>query len=145
MTGLADKGLGLESDQTVTPQQPLSSKALDREEPFALADITDPDNVIIIEMNESAARDAERIGVQIGDAMNGKGATNDVNMDGLTKYQQLAAGSITEYQTEAVFFDNRDKPVLFSVSARHSWTRDFTAKVYESHMERAGNTSSEPA
>lgn len=118
MTGLTDKGLGLESDQTVTPHQPLASKALDREEPFALADITDPDNVIIIEMNESAAKDAERIGVQIGDVMNGKGATNDINMDGLTKYQQLAAGLISEYKTEAVFFDNRDKPILFSVIAR---------------------------
>lgn len=96
----------------------MASKALDREEPFALADITDPDNVIIIEMNESAARDAERIGVQIGDAMSGKGTTNDINMDGLTKYQQLVAGSISEYKTEAVFFDNRNKPVLFSVIVR---------------------------
>ncbi len=118
MTGLTDEGLGFESHQTVTPHQPLASKALEGEEPFALADITDPDNVIIIEMNESAARDAERIGVKIGDAMNGKGTTDDVNMDGLNKYQQLVAGSISEYKTEAVFFDARNNPILFSVSVR---------------------------
>ena len=84
----------------------------------ALADITDPEKVTIVEMDEAALASAARVGVALGDALNGLQASDDLNVDGLTKFQRLILGEIAEYSTQAVYFSTDGQPVLFHVTAR---------------------------
>ena len=121
LTANSQQGSNHQEDTAGVPERDLESTAFKHStasnsaEPYALADITDSIDVRIVEMNEAGAESAGRIGVRLGDAMNGKGITDDTKKDGLTKYQQLASGSISEYHTEAVFFDAENKPILFSL------------------------------
>ena len=84
----------------------------------ALADITDPEKVTIVEMDDAAAASAARVGVTLGDALNGLQASDDLNVDGSTKFQRLILGEITESTTQAVYFTTEGHPVLFRVTAR---------------------------
>lgn len=84
----------------------------------ALVDLTDPEKVTLVEMDEAALASAARVGVALGDALNGLQASDDHNVDGSTKFQRLILGEIDEYSTQAVYFSTDGQPVLFHVTAR---------------------------
>lgn len=84
----------------------------------ALADITDPEKVTLVEMDEEATASAARVGVALGDVLNGIQVSDDLERHGLTKFQRLLLGEIAEYTTQAVYFSAEGHPVLFHVTAR---------------------------
>ncbi|MEY3360681.1 MAG: hypothetical protein RL531_400 [Actinomycetota bacterium] len=84
----------------------------------ALVDITDPEKVTLVEMDEVAAASAARVGLGLGDALNGMQVSDDLESHGRTKFQRLVLGEIAEYTTQAVYFSTEGKPVLFHVTAR---------------------------
>lgn len=86
----------------------------------ALVDITDPEKVTVVELDEVAAASAARVGVALGDTLNGRQASDDLEAHGNTKFQRLLLGEISEYTTQAVYFSTEGQPVLFHVTARTS-------------------------
>ena len=85
--------------------------------PYALADITDPNEIRFVEMNDVAAEAAARIGVQLGEAIKASQANDAKNIDGRSKFERLHARQIAAYATDVVFSDKSDKPILFRVEA----------------------------
>lgn len=85
--------------------------------PYALADITDPNEIRFIEMNDAAAQGAARIGVRLGEAIKSSEENDATNIDGRSKFERLHARQIASYMTDVVFSDKFNKPILFRVKA----------------------------
>lgn len=94
----------------------------------AVVDITDPEKVFIVELDDAAVTSAARLGIGIGDALNGLHASDDLNPDGLTRFQRLLLGEIDGYRTNAVYFALDGRPAMFHVTVRESVGADPTRR-----------------
>jgi len=96
---------------------PIAPPAITMGAAYALADITDPNQIRFVEMNDVATEGAVRMGFRLGEALNASEANRATNVDGRSKFERLHAGEISNYTTEVVFSDEFDKPFFFSVEA----------------------------
>ena len=108
---------GIHSEGAAATGVPIATPAIASSIALAMADITDPNEIRFIEMNDLAAEGAARLGFRLGEALSPSHENDATNVDGRSKFAQLYAREISHYATEVVFHDEFNKPILFIVEA----------------------------
>ena len=108
---------GIHSAGAAASGLPIAPPAITMGAAYALADITDPNEIRFVEMNDVATESAARMGFRLGEAMKATQEGDPTNADGRSKFERLHAREIASYVTEVVFSDKSDKPILFRVKA----------------------------